>query len=81
MKSIDMIEKINTKEDFIAFMYKFIAEYHENNSEWENLDIESFLSALVGFVNDSNENSLMPIEMTPSWKLFAKILTSASNYE
>jgi hypothetical protein len=79
-----LIENIQTREDFVAFVYELIKDYRENPEAWENNDIESFLEAMAAVVEDMDGyyiNQGLPVPDVPDWKTMAEILMTATLYE
>lgn len=81
MDLMDFAEKVNSKEDFIEFLKLFYSDLIQNVNEWENRDLESFLFAMGRFLEESTEKSLVVVDFTPSWKMFAELLITTSIYE
>ncbi|AWA31532.1 hypothetical protein HYN48_14420 [Flavobacterium magnum] len=82
---IEATKNIRTRQDFIVFLNELLLEYRANGPEWENNNLENFLSALAdcaegidGFY--ANTQPQMNAEEA-SWKIFADILMSARIYE
>ena len=76
-----MIDQISTKEDFAKFLKMLSVDFKDNNVEWENIELHRYFEAMERFLYDSSERSLNEIDMSPSWRLFAKIMLAASTYE
>ncbi|MDP1609350.1 MAG: hypothetical protein Q8L98_08585 [Chlamydiales bacterium] len=77
-------EKIQTKEGFTSFLRALKKDYIEDLSSWENRDIETFLGAMVSWVEDMDGfyiNQGLPIPEKPNWKVFADILMGGKLYE
>ena len=81
MEAFEFIENIETKEDFIDFLKELQDDYHANLDGWENPDLPRYLEAMEAFLTSSTEQSLVKVDFTPSWKLFAQIMLTASIYE
>jgi hypothetical protein len=81
MNSEFFVEKINTKEDFIRFLDWFYNDLNKNGQKWENRNIGEFLLAMQAFLKDSTEKSLVVVDFTPSWKMFAIVLMAGRVYE
>jgi hypothetical protein len=77
----ELIKNATTKERFLAFLNEFIKHFHNNKDNWENPELDRFLEAMEAFLTSSTEKSLVKVDFTPSWKLFASILYTASIYE
>lgn len=52
MRFKELIDNIETKEDFLNFIYKLEEDKTLNNSEWENADIASYLEAIGNWIED-----------------------------
>lgn len=74
-------EHIKNKQDFIQFMKSLNKDLIQNPGDWENRDLKSFLSAIENFLIESTEESLVVVDFTPSWDLFATLLYMGKNYE
>ena len=77
----ELIENANTKEGFLIFLEAFIERFHTNIDEWENPELGRYLEAMEAFVSSSTDKSLVKVDFTSSWILFARILYTASIYE
>ncbi|HVW16180.1 MAG TPA: hypothetical protein VHB54_20280 [Mucilaginibacter sp.] len=62
-------------------MKSFNKDLIDNLDSWENRDLENFLSAIENFLIESTEKSLVVVDFTPSWDLFATLLYAGKNYE
>ena len=47
-----LIHRIHTRQDFVEFMEVLAHDRHANPDQWENSDLDSYLEALGGFVDD-----------------------------
>ena len=75
---------VKSRSDFLAFILELSQDFHVNGTAWENQDIESFLEAMAAWANDYDslkKSRDEPVEETPSWQEFAKILLSGTKYE
>ncbi len=80
----EIVDRINCREDFVAFVLKLQHEFKENPGAWENRDLPSFLEAIAGWVGDmdgyfQNQGKEPPAQ--PTWKLLGSILLAARIYE
>jgi hypothetical protein len=78
------IEKIRTRQDFIAFLRALKKDYVENISSWENRDVGAFLEAMASWVEDMDGfyiNKGLPLPEKPDWKVLADILMGGKLYE
>lgn len=77
-------DNIQTREQFVTFVYYLRDVYRNDPNRWENNTIESFLDALAGWVEDMdgaylNWNKEMPRDI--NWSILAKMLDAATDYE
>lgn len=84
MELYDVLQEIKTKEDFEQFLLLLILDLKNKNSEWENTDLDRYLSAMSDYTDTLNETdkdgNVLP-DNQPSWKLFAELLMAARVYE
>jgi len=77
-------EKIKSKEDFMEFMKYYLEDYDANRDEWENSDLESYLTGMCSFVvameSYYKNNGEKVADISP-WRLFSEILLAACVYE
>ncbi|MGX9708463.1 hypothetical protein SAMN06265361_10491 [Laceyella tengchongensis] len=78
----DMLEKIDSREDFIEFISYLIKDLKQNSSEWENTNLEDYLNGIASWVEDmdgiiTEENFTKSID----WGFVATILYIGSRYE
>ena len=91
MELYEMVEKINTKEDFIEFAKQLrddkvdeeekeklnpSSPYDKGKNGWENNSIPDFLDSIIAFGEDSDS-----INQKASWKDFALLLFAGKFYE
>jgi GTPase SAR1 family protein len=77
--------KVVDRKSFIEFLSLLHNSYQENKADWENIDLDSFLEAMIRYSEDiqgyyDNTNQKIDAD-TPSWKVFADILLGAKIYE
>ena len=77
----DFLERIVSKEDFIVFLDMLNKDFKENKEKWANRDMEDYIFGMQRFLSDHTERSLVVMDFTPSWKLFANLMIGASIYE
>ncbi|MHB9799638.1 DUF7660 family protein [Pseudomonas sp. MT3] len=80
----EMLESINTREEFADFICGLKEDLESNPGEWENPTLERFLDAMEAWVRAMNfyvANSGDEDVLTPSWQTFAKILLASKIYE
>ncbi len=91
MELHEMVEKIETKEDFIEFARKLrddkidedekeksnpSSPYGQRKNGWENNSIPDFLDSMIAFGEDSDS-----INQKANWKDFALLLFAGKFYE
>ncbi|MEW4283171.1 DUF7660 family protein [Priestia koreensis] len=76
MKFDEIEAKVHSKEDLLQFIKLLKVNYLENEQEWENTSIDTFLDGMEAWTNDTD---LLTEEDT--WSTFAKILYAGSRYE
>lgn len=75
---------INSREDFIHFVYELSKSFQEDPESWGNRDIRSFLEALAAWVEDMDGyylNQGLPVPERPDWRNVADMLLAARIYE
>lgn len=78
------LKKIKTRKDFISFLRDLKKDYTENQSSWENKDIETFLEAIASWIEDMDGfyiNQGLPVPEKPDWKILADIFMGGKLYE
>jgi hypothetical protein len=86
MKPEELLDKVNGRDSFIAFVEALAAEREDAQRvegenpqrymvdgahNWKNADIASFLYAALGYFE---ERPFQPAESEPNWKMFAEFL-------
>jgi len=84
MELHERVETIDTKADLVAFIEALRHDLQANPGEWENPNLDRYLSALASWIEDSdgyyrNRNRSPP--STPSWKSVAEMLLAGKIYE
>ena len=77
-----MAPKVKSREDLVSA----IAELRkEDQTNWENVDLDSFLEALSAWITDCDgyyKNQRIDLNPDdPSWQIFADALSAATIYE
>jgi hypothetical protein len=82
---VDYAKTIKSKKDFEYFLACLIQDYIQNQDEWQNLDLQSFLTGLIGFVADMSgyyenigETDVFVENIT--WRIAAEMLLAATVY-
>ncbi len=79
---IELIEKIESKADFIHFLNMLSKDFEKNPSEWENKTIPSFLEQMAGWVEDYSTSPANDIKWdTIQFRVLAQILYMGKMYE
>lgn len=84
MKLHQIIQNIETREDFIAFVHELALDFQRNPETWENYTVNRYLQAAAGWTSDMDgcyQNSGEQMPSVPTWKMFADILIAAKMYE
>ena len=76
MQIHEMIRRIETKQDFLAFVAA-LARDSADGVGWQNGIIDSYLDAMHAWTADSGER----VSPQPSWRTFAEILYAGKIYE
>jgi hypothetical protein len=75
------------RKTFISFVYSLVDYYKtakDDRNEWENDTIDTYLSALAGWVGDMEGAYQFKGEEVPqdvNWNLIARMLAAATIYE
>ncbi|MEQ1734151.1 MAG: hypothetical protein ABL940_10780 [Bacteroidia bacterium] len=85
MDIYDFIEKIETKKDFDIFLEMLLNNLRNNETDWENNNLENYVDGIYGFTGSLNgyymhRNENINLEK-PTWKMIATILVAARNHE
>ena len=82
--SVEKVEAISSKEDFIKFAEWLLEDFEKNPGEWENKTLVSYLRALSSCTEDIEgfyKNLNLQLPKNIEWKVFAHILMAAKMYE
>ena len=87
--SISLREQANavqTREDFITWVYALVNDLNEHPERWENNSIALYLAAAARWIADShgyylNTGQAGPTSTHLTWKHLADILMAARYYE
>lgn len=77
-------KKIETKEDFVSFVYGLSNNYREHPESWSNDNIGTYLEALAAWVEDKDGyylNQGQPVPEKPDWQTITDMLFAAKYYE
>lgn len=87
MSAIDLhkkVEAIRAREDLAEFIECLREDLIKNPSDWENVELSSFLEAMAAWVRDMDgfyHNLNKPVPEKPTWRIFGFILLAAKTYE
>ena len=82
MNPFEMIELIESKEQFIDFLNSLSVDSIENSHEWENHSIENYLERIASWVDDFSSCSRNDIDWDKvDYKLIAKLFYVGKIYE
>ncbi|NKQ19532.1 hypothetical protein [Brevibacillus laterosporus] len=80
----DILEKVETKEAFIKFVYSLMEDLKESPNDWENTSLEDYFFGIARWVDDMYGLTTEPEEDSSEdydWNLVATILFVGSRYE
>ena len=80
----ELIDNINSKQDFISFINILLNDNKDNSDEWENKDIQSYLESISSWVEDMEgyfENMKLDIPTDIDWKFIATLFYVGKIYE
>jgi hypothetical protein len=72
------VSAVNTRADFVAFVYALVQDLCEHPEQWENTTLEMYLEALAAWVEDAKHN-LESRQL--SWRRVGEMLLAARIYE
>jgi hypothetical protein len=77
--------QVTDRQSFIKFLELLHQDFLQNQSEWENPNLDRFLEVMIAYTEDiqgyyDNTNQNINAD-TPSWKVFADILKGSKIYE
>jgi hypothetical protein len=76
--------QVNSKEDLADFIDAMREDFLRNPEDWENHTLDRFLDAMAAWVREMEgfyRNTGRPSVDTPTWSVFADILSAARIYE
>ncbi len=82
--AFNVIDSIESKEDFISFIHLLVKDLECNSEKWENKSLASYLEAAASWTEDMEGyyiNYQLPVPQNVDWKVFANILMAAKMYE
>lgn len=84
MQLYEFISKISTKDEFIAFIEQLKNDKLEKPEEWENSDIQSYLTGISSWVDDMDgyyKNLGKNIPSNINWNFIATLFYVGKIYE
>lgn len=79
---IEVIKKIENKEDFIHFLYLLSEDFEKNLQQWENQTVPAFLEQMASWIEDYSICPANDIEWNNiNFKVLAQILYMGKIYE
>lgn len=79
-----LLENIESREDFIFFLHSLAKDSQDNIESWNNRDISSYLSGISSWAEDMDgyfRNMKMDIPSSVDWKFIATLLYVGKIYE
>ena len=80
----EQVQSVASKDDLAGFVRALRIDLEQNAAQWENSSLNSFLSAMEGWIGDMEQYYLNRGEeppAAPGWKTFADILYASKSYE
>ena len=75
---------VNSKAEFLRFLWELRADLEHNPEAWENVTLDRFLEAMAAWTADCEgyyRNVEQPVPSDASWRFLADILAAARVYE
>ena len=76
--------QVGSREELVVFIESLVEDFRSNPEKWENGNLERFLEAMAGWVDDMEgyyANTGEDMLELPPWRLLADILQAAKSYE
>ena len=76
--------QVTSRAELARFVGALHADLVANPQSWQNVNLESFLEAMSGWIEDMEgyyRNAGESFDGTPSWSMVAEILLAAKSYE
>jgi hypothetical protein len=80
----ELIDSINTKDDFIKFLNVILDNYTSLSVDWENKSLFEFIEAfkaVTGSIDNYYQSEGVNSKNEPSWRTVAKMLWVSTVYE
>ena len=75
-------QRIQTRDELIAFISDIVRDHKSNGSQWENGDVRSFLEAMASWLEDCDVYYGDQRDVgVADWQIFADALAAARIYE
>ena len=75
-------QRIQTRDELIAFISDIVRDHKSNGSQWENGDVRSFLEAMASWLEDCDGYYGDQRDVgVADWQIFADALAAARIYE
>jgi hypothetical protein len=84
MELREQVEKIQTRDDFVLFIYHLVRDLRTCPERWENTGLEAYLAAIAAWVQEMESYYRNRGETAPqhhTWKQVWEILLAARIYE
>ena len=96
MELYKILERVSDQETFFEFVRALIEDrnqsiqkekqepsspYGADAGGWENVTIEGYFEAALGWAEDTKKDPSQGLSSTPSWKAFATFLFMGKHYE
>lgn len=84
MNICNILESVNSKEEFMEFLVELRYDNEHREEEWENKDINTYLDAVYSWVDDMEgyfRNMNMDIPDNINWKFIAILFYVGKIYE
>ncbi|HEY6900043.1 MAG TPA: hypothetical protein VI233_05345 [Puia sp.] len=81
---IKRIAGLKTKDEFIDLVRLLAKDLMDNEKEWENNNLHSYLESIADWTEDMEgyyQNTGQSLPSDIPWKIFADILIAAKMYE
>jgi hypothetical protein len=81
---INIIDKIEDKQEFVQFVELLNQDLRENPNSWENITLGSYLEAISSWTEDMDgyyKNMNIDYTKLNQWQIFANILVASKVYE
>ena len=84
MELHEHVERVASREDFVALVQRLGDDHRFRRHEWENRDLAAFLDAMAAWAADMDAWFAARGEQAPdgpSWNLLASMLVAAKSYD